>query len=65
MSYSVTREKAPIYTMGSPDPRAYSRNKRGIAGTLIWLNLDRHVVVDAFYETAGKFVGGADDSRPQ
>ena len=25
ISYSVTREKTPIYTMGSPDPRSFSR----------------------------------------
>lgn len=36
ISYAITREKAPIYTMGSADPRAYSRNKRRIAGNLIW-----------------------------
>ena len=38
VSYAITREKAPVYTMGSPDPRSYSRNKRGIAGNLIWIN---------------------------
>ena len=38
ISYAITREKAPIYTMGSADPRAYSRNKRGIAGNLVWIN---------------------------
>ncbi len=27
--------------MGGPDARAYSRNKRGIAGSLIWINFDR------------------------
>ena len=32
INYSVTREKAPIYAMGSADCRSYSRNKRGIAG---------------------------------
>ena len=36
ISYSVTREKAPIYTMGSPDPRSFSRGKRGIAGSLVF-----------------------------
>ena len=25
ISYSITREKAPLYTMGSKDPRGYSR----------------------------------------
>lgn len=32
ISYSVSREKAPVYTMGSAAPRAYARNGRGIAG---------------------------------
>jgi hypothetical protein len=65
ISYSVTREKAPIYTMGSPDPRSYSRNKRGIAGSIIWINFDRHALLDVFYKTAGRFVANTDDIRPQ
>lgn len=32
ITYSVTREKAPIFTMGNPNPRSFSRGKRGIAG---------------------------------
>ena len=65
VSYSITREKAPIYTMGSPDPRAYARNKRGIAGTLIWVNFDRHALLYLFYLARGKFVAQADEIRPQ
>ena len=45
VSDSVTREKAPIYTMGSADS-SFSRNKRGIAGSLIWVNFDRHALLD-------------------
>ncbi len=45
ISYSITREKAPIYTMGSADPRSFSRGKRGIAGTLIFVVFDRHVIL--------------------
>jgi len=41
VSYTVTREKAPLYTMGSADPRSFSRGKRGIAGSLIFLVFDR------------------------
>jgi len=41
ISYSITREKAPIYTLGSADPRAFARGKRGIAGTLIFVMFDR------------------------
>ena len=62
---SITREKAPIYTMGSPDPRAYARNKRGIAGSLIWINFDRHALLYLFYKARGKFVSSADEIRPQ
>ena len=53
VSYSVQREKAPIYTMGSPDARCFSRNKRGIAGTLVWVNFDRHGLLDLVYKLKG------------
>ena len=65
MSYSVTREKAPLYTMGSPDPRAFSRNKRGIAGSLVWVNFDRHALLALVYQLGGQFVANTDDLRPQ
>lgn len=55
ISYSITREKAPIYTMGSADPRSYSRNKRGIAGSIIWINFDRHAMLALFNKAKGKF----------
>ncbi len=42
LSYAIQREKAPIYVMGSVDPISYSRGKRGIAGTMISLMMDRH-----------------------
>jgi hypothetical protein len=41
ITFSVTREKAPIYTMGSPNPRSFSRGKRGIAGSLIFTVFDK------------------------
>lgn len=25
ITYSISREKAPIYTLGSPDPRSFTR----------------------------------------
>lgn len=48
VSYSVTREKAPIYTMGSADPRSFSRGKRGIAGTLVFTVFDRSALLEVF-----------------
>lgn len=41
ITYSVTREKAPIYTMGSANPRSFSRGKRGIAGSMVFTVFDR------------------------
>ena len=46
ITFSVTREKAPIYTMGSPNPRSFSRGKRGIAGSLIFTVFDRPALYD-------------------
>jgi hypothetical protein len=65
INYSVTREKTAIYTMGSADCRSYSRNKRGIAGGLIWINFDRHSLLNLFKKTAGKFAADVDEIRPQ
>lgn len=41
ITYSVTREKAPIYTLGDPNPRSFSRGKRGIGGSLVFVVFDR------------------------
>ncbi len=51
--------------MGSPDVRAYSRNKRGIAGSLIWINFDRHALLILVQQCAGTFVCDVDEIRPQ
>ena len=65
VSYSVTREKAPIYTLGSADVRSFSRNKRGIAGSLIWINFDRHGFLSLVHKMRGKYIANVDDIRPQ
>lgn len=46
ISYSITRQKAPVYTLGSVDPRAVARSKRGIAGSMIMTTFDRHCLGD-------------------
>lgn len=46
ISYSVTREKGPIYVMGRVDPVSFSRGKRGIAGSLVFTNFDRGALYD-------------------
>lgn len=69
ISYSITREKAPIYTMGSADPRSFSRGKRGIAGTLVFVVFDRHVILSnlgGYSADEGlKFQSDIDDIRPE
>lgn len=62
ISYSVTREKAPIYTMGSPDARAFARGKRGIAGTLIFIVFDRDALIEAMSDVY--FQSDKDDVGP-
>ncbi len=69
ISYSITREKAPIYTMGSADPRSFSRGKRGIAGTLIFIVFDRHALLGTLGGLSAdgglKFQSDIDDIRPE
>jgi hypothetical protein len=46
ISYSVAREVAPVYTMGSPDARSFSKGKRGISGSLVFVQFDRDALMD-------------------
>lgn len=55
ISYSTAREVAPVYTMGSPDARSFSRGKRGISGHLVFVQFDR----DALLEEMKKDYTGA------
>lgn len=50
LSYAVQREKGPVYVMGRVDPLSFSRGKRGIAGTMITLMLDRHPIFKAPFD---------------
>jgi len=46
ISFSTTREKAPVYTLGNVDAVAFGRGKRGHAGSMIFTNFDRHALYD-------------------
>jgi hypothetical protein len=66
ISYSVTREKGPVYTMGSADPRAFARGKRAIAGTLVFVTIDKSALYGHFQDMGGdsnKFYGNKTDIR--
>ena len=60
LSYAIQREKAPIYVMGSVDPISYSRGKRGIAGTMISLMMDTHLLYSASF-TGEYYLGDSDE----
>lgn len=60
ISYAVQREKAPVYTLGSVDPRAFSRGKRGIAGTIVSLLFDKHVIFSRNFDSL-KFIADKDE----
>jgi hypothetical protein len=63
LSYAVQREKAPIYVMGRVDPLSFSRGKRGIAGTMISLLLDQHLIMDTAFASTN-FVADNDEIYP-
>lgn len=46
ITYSITREKVPVYTMGSAEPRSFSRGKRGIAGNLVFVTFNRDALIE-------------------
>lgn len=69
ISYSVSREKAPVYTMGSANPRSFSRGKRGIAGTLVFVMFDHDALLKGLAEHIENNkvfhrVGGKINNRP-
>lgn len=63
LSYAIQREKAPIYVMGSVDPISYSRGKRGIAGTMISLMMDTHLLMSPSF-TGEYYLGDTDEIFP-
>jgi len=68
ISYAVQREKAPIYTMGRVNPRAFSRGKRGIAGSLVFIMFDEAALINELGILAGhdapEFLSSNDEPRP-
>ena len=64
LSYAIQREKAPIYVMGSVDPVSYSRGKRGIAGTMISLMMDSHLLYSQTFR-GEQYYGDKYELRPK
>jgi len=64
VSYAIQREKAPIYVMGKVDPLSFSRGKRGIAGTMISIMLDQHMIWREPWASSSKVVLDKDEIIP-
>jgi len=47
VTYAVHREVAPLYALGSANPRGFAKNKRGISGTMVFLVFDKDALFDA------------------
>lgn len=68
ITWSVTREKVPNYCMGDPNPKGFSRGKRGIAGSLVMAVFNRNALIEELknsgqdrlskYYTFAGYVGG-------
>lgn len=54
IKYAVSRQKAPIYTMGSADMRAIARGSRSINGALVFSHLSTGGLVQAMSEAGYK-----------
>lgn len=71
ISYMIQREKAPVYVMGQKNPLGFSRGKRGIAGTLVFITIDGHALLTALGYRAPdgasdvpEFLSSKDEYRP-
>lgn len=51
--YAVSREKAQIYTLGSPSARATARGKRSVSGAFVFTLIDKKGLVKAMAEAGG------------
>jgi len=47
VSYKSDREKAPVYVMGSSDPRTIARGKRLITGAVVFVVFERDSLIEA------------------
>jgi hypothetical protein len=61
IAISVTREKAPVYTFGSANPRSISRGKRGTAGSMMFTLFDRDAFYGLFLSEDHKYFAHADE----
>lgn len=55
LTVSITREVAALYSFSDANPKAFVKGKRGIAGSLVFTQFDRHALLnDVFADLNGK-----------
>lgn len=50
ISYAIQREKVPVFTLGNPNARSFSRGKRAIAGSLVFAIFDKDILLETVKE---------------
>ena len=59
ITVSISAEKSPIYVMGFQTCRGYTTNKIGIAGSAVFLNIDRDALWDQRTDDRNKIVSAS------
>lgn len=55
LTVSITREVAALYSFSDANPKAFVKGKRGIAGSLVFTQFDRHALLqDVFVDSFNK-----------
>jgi hypothetical protein len=49
VTVSITREVAALYSFADANPKAFVKGKRGIAGTLVFTQFDRHALLEGIF----------------
>lgn len=52
LTVSITREVAALYSFADANPKAFVKGKRGIAGTLVFTQFDRHALLQDIFSEA-------------
>lgn len=51
VSYNISREKAPVYTMGNADLRTIARGKRSVTGGCVFVVFDEDTLLEGIKES--------------
>lgn len=55
IQYAVQREVAPVYVMGAANPLAYSRGRRAVTGSLVFINFNKDALLEHIRSAGGLF----------